>query len=116
MLNDRDATWALEASVLGGRTLDRFRLGGVKVFADGGMSSRTAAGHREFTLPPYGRGVLFRDYDALTNLVRRAEAAGAQVGVHAQGDRAIETVLDAFEAVIGTRGVAGNALRHGWRV
>ena len=112
MLNDRDATWALEASVLGGRTLDRFRLGGVKVFADGGMSSRTAAVHREFTLPPYGRGVLFRDYDALTNLVRRAEAAGAQVGVHAQGDRAIETVLDAFEAVIGTRGVAGNALRH----
>ncbi len=112
LMNDRDATWALQAGILGGRSLDRFRLGGVKVFADGGMSSRTAAVHREFTLPPYGRGVLFRDNDALTDLVRRAEASGAQVGVHAQGDRAIETVLDAFEAVIGTGGVAGNGLRH----
>lgn len=112
LVNDRDATWALEAGVLAGRSLERFRLGGVKVFADGGMSSRTAAVHREFTLPPYGRGILFRDVDALTDLARRAEASGAQIGVHAQGDRALETVLDAFESVIGRRGPAGNPLRH----
>jgi len=112
MLNDRDATWALEAGLLNGRTLDRFRLGAVKAFSDGGMSSRTAAVHREFTLPPYGHGVLFRSLDELTDLIRRAEESGAQVGVHSQGDRALETVLDAFERVIGRRGVAGNPLRH----
>jgi predicted amidohydrolase YtcJ len=112
MVNDRDADWAIQAGVFRGRYLERFRLGAVKAFADGGMSSRTAAVHREYQLPPYGRGVLFRSVDELTDLVRRAEASGAQVGVHAQGDRAIETVLDAFEAVIGRGGVAGNPLRH----
>ena len=112
MLNDRDAAWALEAGVLNDRTLDRFRLGAVKAFSDGGMSSRTAAVHRMFQLPPYGRGVLFRTVDELADLIGRAEASGAQVGVHAQGDRAIETVLDSFERVIGRGGVAGNSLRH----
>ena len=107
LINDRDADWALGAGVLSGSSLERFRLGGVKVFADGGMSSRTAAVHREFTLPPYGRGILFRDLDEMTEIIRRAEGSGAQVGVHAQGDRALEMVLDAFETVIGTNGPAG---------
>ena len=39
------------------------------------MSSRTAAVHREFTLPPYGRGILFRDLDEMTEIIRRAEGS-----------------------------------------
>jgi predicted amidohydrolase YtcJ len=112
MVNDGDASWALEAGLFNSRSLDRFRLGAVKAFSDGGMSSRTAAVHREYQLPPYGQGVLFRNVDELTSIVRAGEASGAQVGIHAQGDRAIETVFDAFEAVMGRRGVAGNPLRH----
>jgi predicted amidohydrolase YtcJ len=76
------------------------------------MSSRTAAVHREFQVPPYGRGVLFKNLDQMVDIVRRCEEWGIQVAVHSQGDRAIETVLDGFEMIIGTRGVPGNALRH----
>jgi predicted amidohydrolase YtcJ len=111
MVNDRDADAMHDAGILGSRGR-RLRVPTIKVFSDGGMSSRTAAVHREFTVPPYGRGVLFKSYDEMVSIVRRAEAWGIQVAVHSQGDRGIETVLDAFEEVIGTRGPAGNANRH----
>ncbi len=41
-------------------------------------------------------------------MVREFDARGFQVCIHAQGDRAIETVLDAYAAVT----AAGNPLRH----
>jgi predicted amidohydrolase YtcJ len=111
MINDRDAVAMHDAGVLGSRG-NRLRIPTVKVFSDGGMSSRTAAVHREFTVPPYGRGVLFKNFDQMVEIVRQCEGWGIQVAVHSQGDRAIETVLDAFETVLGTGGVAGNPLRH----
>jgi predicted amidohydrolase YtcJ len=111
MINDRDADAARASGVLGSRGR-RLRIPAIKVFSDGGMSSRTAAVHREFTVPPFGRGVLFKSYDEMVSIVRRAESWGVQVAVHSQGDRGIETVLDAFEAVLGTGGPAGNVNRH----
>jgi predicted amidohydrolase YtcJ len=111
MINDRDADAARASGVLGSRGR-RLRIPTIKVFSDGGMSSRTAAVHREFTVPPFGRGVLFKSYDEMVSIVRRAESWGVQVAVHSQGDRGIETVLDAFEAVLGTGGPAGNVNRH----
>jgi predicted amidohydrolase YtcJ len=111
MVNDRDAEAMHAAGVLGSRGR-RLRIPTIKVFSDGGMSSRTAAVHREFTVPPYGRGVLFKSYDEMVSIIRRAEAWGIQVAVHSQGDRGIETVLDGFEEVLGTRGPGGNVNRH----
>ena len=43
-------------------------------------------------------------------MVRAFDARGFQVCIHAQGDRAIETVLDAYAAVLA--GTAGNPRRH----
>jgi predicted amidohydrolase YtcJ len=118
MVNDRDAGRMHAEGVLrspgaiGADARGRLRTTTIKVFSDGGMSSRTAAVHREFQVPPYGRGVLFKDLDEMIEIIRRAEDWNVQVAVHSQGDRAIETVLDAFETVIGRRGPAGNANRH----
>jgi predicted amidohydrolase YtcJ len=42
--------------------------------------------------------------------VREFDARGLQVCIHAQGDRAIETVLDTYATVLGSR--SGNPLRH----
>jgi predicted amidohydrolase YtcJ len=95
---------------LQGRRSGRLAAEAVKIWADGGMSSRTAAIHGSYPVPPYGSGILYFERDELTAMVRDFDARGFQVAIHAQGDRAIETVLDAYAAVLAGR--AGNARRH----
>jgi predicted amidohydrolase YtcJ len=53
---------------------------------------------------------LYFERDQLTEMVRDFDARGFQVCIHAQGDRAIETVLDAYATVLA--GPAGNPRRH----
>jgi predicted amidohydrolase YtcJ len=93
-----------------GRRSGRLAAEAVKIWADGGMSSRTAAIHGSYPVPPYGSGILYFERDQLTEMVRAFDARGFQVCIHAQGDRAIETVLDAYAAVLDS--TAGNPRRH----
>ncbi len=101
--------WLL-AGGLQGRHSGRLATEAVKIWADGGMSSRTAAIHGTYPVPPHGSGILFFSRDELTAMVREFDARGFQVAVHAQGDRAIETVLDAYAAVLASPGPAGPGL------
>jgi len=101
--------WLLAAG-LRGRHSDRLATEAVKIWADGGMSSRTAAIHGTYPVPPYGSGILYFERDELTEMVREFDARGLQVCIHAQGDRAIETVLDAYAAILAVG--AGNPRRH----
>jgi predicted amidohydrolase YtcJ len=104
-----EVDWLLAAG-LRGRRSDRLAAEAVKIWADGGMSSRTAAIHGQYPVPPYGSGILYFGRDELTELVRSFDAQGFQVCIHAQGDRAIETVLDAYAAVLpAASAVAGAA-------
>ena len=84
----------------------------MKIWADGGMSSRTAAIGGSYPVPPYGSGIMYFERDELTEMVRDFDARGFQVCVHAQGDRAIETVLDAYAAVLAPAPGSGNPRRH----
>jgi predicted amidohydrolase YtcJ len=97
-----------------GRHSGRLATEAVKIWADGGMSSRTAAIGGTYPVPPYGSGILSFERDELTAMVRDFDARGFQVCIHAQGDRAIETVLDAYAAVLYPRSAAGggNPRRH----
>ncbi|TMQ69271.1 MAG: hypothetical protein E6K80_12275 [Candidatus Eisenbacteria bacterium] len=75
-----------------------FRTGAVKLFADGTLGSRTAA-----LLAPYD-GTRETGMDLLTarqleDRVRVAVEHGWSVAIHAIGDRAVRSALDAFEAV-----------------
>lgn len=86
---------------------DRLAIGPMKFYADGALSGNTACFRT-----PYGAnhelpGLLYHDPAELTSLVGRAQADGWQVGIHAQGDRAIEMSLDAIEG-----GARGNDGRH----
>jgi predicted amidohydrolase YtcJ len=99
--------WLVEAGLRGRRSA-RLAADAVKIWADGGMSSRTAAIHGNYPVPPYGSGILYFDRDELTGMVGDFDARGFQVCIHAQGDRAIETVLDAYAAL----GRTGNPRRH----
>jgi hypothetical protein len=75
----------------------RFRIGGVKLFADGTLGSRTAA-----MLEPYdGTTDLGMELIAaaeLEMLVSKAHRGGLSVAIHAIGDRAVRHALDAFAA------------------
>ena len=104
-----EVDWLL-GSGLRGRRSPRLAADSVKIWADGGMSSRTAAIHGSYPVPPYGSGIMYFPPDELTAMVREFDAHGLQVCIHAQGDRAIGTVLDTYATVLGGR--AGNPLRH----
>ena len=94
------------------RHSDKLATEAVKIWADGGMSSRTAAIHGTYPVPPHGSGILFFSRDELTAMVREFDTNGFQVAVHAQGDRAIETVLDAYAAIPDMSGPGRNPRRH----
>jgi predicted amidohydrolase YtcJ len=103
----------LNASGVAGRRSDRLAASAVKIWADGGMSSRTAAINGTYPVPPYGSGILFFGRDELTGMVRDFDRQGFQVCIHAQGDRGIGTALDAYAAVLAEGGgTRGNARRH----
>ncbi|HEY1004342.1 MAG TPA: amidohydrolase family protein, partial [Streptosporangiaceae bacterium] len=101
--------WLLGAG-LQGRHSGQLATEAVKIWADGGMSSRTAAIHGTYPVPPHGSGILYFKGEELTGMVRDFDARGFQVCIHAQGDRAIEIVLDAYAAVLAPGG--GNPRRH----
>ena len=101
--------WLLGAG-LQGRHSGQLATEAVKIWADGGMSSRTAAIAGTYPVPPHGSGILYFERDELTEMVRDFDARGFQVCIHAQGDRAIQIVLDAYDAVLAPG--AGNPRRH----
>jgi predicted amidohydrolase YtcJ len=101
-----DRLAALRAvELMGGFGDDLLRVGPVKVFADGALSSRTA-----LMLEPYASGdagVSVTGGDELAGLITEAADGGLAVAVHAIGDRANREVLDAFERTAGAWQPAG---------
>lgn len=86
------------------------RIGGVKIFADGSLGSRTASMIEPYTRQPDSRGVLTTEPDELLGQVLAATAAGLHVAIHAIGDRANREALNAL-AEARRRGT-DPALRH----
>ncbi|AIJ23432.1 amidohydrolase [Amycolatopsis methanolica] len=72
------------------------RLGPMKIFTDGALSSRTAALTEPFCSHG-GLGVLQDDPKVLRDTIVAAHRSGWRVAAHAIGDRAIDLTLDAFE-------------------
>jgi predicted amidohydrolase YtcJ len=102
-----------EARAMGGAGIatrfgdDHLWLGPAKLFADGGMSSRTAAMDEPYVSPPGERGMLLQQPEVLSATVADLSEMGFAVGIHAQGERAIRAALDAF-----AQPRAANGRRH----
>jgi predicted amidohydrolase YtcJ len=73
------------------------RIGGVKIFSDGSLGSCTCHMLRPFEGSATNCGVPTIPEHELYDAVRRAIANGIAVTIHAIGDRANRTVLDAIE-------------------
>jgi predicted amidohydrolase YtcJ len=78
---------------------DRLDIRSVKLYADGALGSRGAALIEPYSDDPENRGLAFLDTATLEAKVRKANAKGFQVGIHAIGDLANRQSLDVFEAV-----------------
>lgn len=83
------------------------KIGGIKLFVDGSLGSQTA-----WLLKPYehsrGRGMAVIAKSELTAWVRRAAQHGLACAIHAIGDAANRTALDAIQKA----GLSGFRLRH----
>jgi hypothetical protein len=72
----------------------------IKVSADGAMGSRGAALLRDYHDDPGNRGLMLADYDSVLTVARLALENGFQLNVHAIGDRANRSVLDAYQEAL----------------
>ncbi|MEU3272806.1 amidohydrolase [Saccharomonospora sp. NPDC006951] len=88
---------------------DFLRIGPMKIFTDGALSSRTAAVSEPFH-GHGGVGVLQDDPFVLRDRIVAAHKGGWRVAAHAIGDRAIDLALDAFEEA--QRQVSRPDVRH----
>jgi len=100
-LADSDARGLADGDVVPG-TRGLVTVGGLKIFTDGALNTRTALTHE-----PYGAdgsvGHAAHEPDALAELVAAARDRGLSAAVHAIGDLAVTRALDAFEET-GARG------------
>ena len=76
-----------------------FRIGAVKFGADGSASERTMAMSTPFEGRPNDYGILTMDQQEIHEAVENAHRNDFQVGIHANGDVAIDMVLNAYERV-----------------
>lgn len=73
------------------------KIGGIKMFIDGGMSSGTAAVSDS---PGYAHPVFCFTQEELNDLFKRIRKAGFQISAHANGDIAVNRYLNALEGAL----------------
>ncbi len=81
---------------------DELAIGHLKCYADGTLTGGTAAFTEDSPFTDRFTASFFLEPDRLRDVVVEAYRQGWRVGVHAQGDRAIGAVLDAFDAAQAT--------------
>ncbi len=102
----------IEAGVRSGFGDSWLRFGGLKLFADGALGSRTAALFEPYEGEPENRGVLTLEPAHLTELAHRAAANGLALAIHAIGDRTNRLVLDVLEEVVPLNGSLRHRIEH----
>jgi predicted amidohydrolase YtcJ len=87
----------LEAGVRTGLGSEWVRVGAMKLTCDGSISERTARLSEPYVGRPNDYGILVMTEEELYTRARKAHEAGWQIGVHANGDVAIDQVLRVYE-------------------
>lgn len=78
---------------------DWVRIGGVKQYADGSISERTAWLSQPYIGIPNYSGLQLSTREQLYEIGRKAHAAGWQLATHANGDLAIDRILGVYEQI-----------------
>ena len=90
----------LDSGVTSGLGDERYKIGPVKLFTDGSSSGPTIATREPYTSDPDNYGILYYSQDQLNDILGKAHDRGFQITAHAQGDRAIEMVIDCIETAL----------------
>ena len=110
-IGDSDAYKMLKlAGVRSGFGDDMIRIGAVKFLADGSASERTMRMSTPYAGRPQDYGILTMTQQEIDAAVDDALAHDFRVGIHANGDVAIDMVLNAYERVL--KGRSGPNPRH----
>ena len=99
-----------ELGIITGFGNNMLKIGAIKSFADGAI-----AGHTAWLKEPYlGRsdyyGIRTKSPEEIEKFIREVHKSGFQLEIHANGDRAIEMVLDGFDKAI--KEFPGKDFRH----
>ena len=97
---DDNEPFALDLGMHTGFGDDWLRYGATKIFADGSLMGCTAAMFEDFDGQPGNNGYFQMPEARLHELILAAHRSGWQVATHAIGDRAVSSVLDAYESVL----------------
>ena len=73
------------------------RIGGMKLTCDGSISERTAALSEPYVGRPDDYGIIVMDEEELYSYAIKAHRADWQIGIHANGDVAIDKALNVYE-------------------
>ena len=79
---------------------DFFRIGPLKIVADGALGARTAYLSRPYADAPYTCGMMSFPQETLEEMISYANEQGMQIAVHAIGDGCLDRVLAAFEKAL----------------
>lgn len=88
-----------EIGLLRGFGNSQLKIMAIKILFDGSVSGLTAALYEPY-IGTKDKGILLMEKEKIENLIQRIHKLGFQVSVHANGDRAIDIVLDVFERVL----------------
>lgn len=90
----------MSAGVVTGLGDEFFKIGPAKVFTDGSSTGPTIATRQPYTSDPKNFGILYYSQEELDRILGEAHKKGYQITAHAQGDRAIEMVLNCIEKAL----------------
>lgn len=87
-------------------------IGPVKLFADGSIQGHTGLLRAPYYDEPDHTGIAYQSVEGLTELLASVLRDGWKTAIHANGDQAIDNVLDAFESLAPQFSVAGSRIEH----
>lgn len=90
---------------------EKFKIGPLKILADGSLGARTAGLKNVYSDDPTTKGIPIYTEEELYGLCRLAHENKMQIASHAIGDRTIEMYIDVIERLLD--GQENNNYRHG---
>lgn len=99
--NYLDLAEAADVLAKGPSRKGKIHVNGAKLYADGALGSRGAALLAPYADAPNSSGLLVTQPDVLVDAMRKAVTSGAQIAIHAIGDRGNRVALDAMQTAVG---------------
>ncbi len=87
----------IDAGIVTGLGDEKFKIGPAKIFTDGSSTGPTIATRTPYDSGRADTGILYYSQEEINEILGEAHEKGFQITAHAQGDRAIEMLLNCIE-------------------